>query len=41
MGTSEHGWPAGRGEKLYLIHMIDGATSELTARFVCHDSAGV
>ena len=28
----------GRGEKLYLIHMIDDATSDLTARFVGHDS---
>ena len=36
--TSEHNWLEGRGEKLYLIHMIDGATSELTARFVRHDS---
>jgi hypothetical protein len=36
--TSEHAWLEGRGEKLYLIHMIDDATSELTARFVRHDS---
>jgi len=36
--TSEHDWLEGRGEKLYLIHMIDDATSELTARFVPHDS---
>jgi transposase len=36
--TSEHDWLEGRGEKLYLIHMIDDATSELTARFVRHDS---
>jgi hypothetical protein len=36
--TSEHDWLEGRGEKLYLIHMIDDATSELTARFVGHDS---
>ena len=34
--TSEHDWLEGRGEKLYLIHMIDDATSELTARFVRH-----
>ena len=27
-----------RGEKLYLIHMIDDATGELAARFVRHDS---
>ena len=36
--TSEHDWLEGRGEKLYLIHMIDDATSELRARFVRHDS---
>ena len=36
--TSEHDWLEGRGEKLYLIHMIDDATSELTARFVRQDS---
>ena len=36
--TSEHDWLEGRGEKLYLIGMIDDATSELTARFVRHDS---
>jgi len=36
--TSEHEWLEGRGPKLYLIHMIDDATSELTARFVEHDS---
>ncbi len=36
--TSEHQWLEGRGEKLYLIHMIDDATSELTARFVRSDS---
>lgn len=36
--TSEHDWLEGRGEKLYLIHMIDDATSELTAHFVRHDS---
>ena len=36
--TSEHDWLEGRGEKFYLIHMIDDATSELTARFVPHDS---
>ena len=29
--TSEHDWLEGRGEKLYLIAMIDDATSELTA----------
>ena len=36
--TSEHDWMEGRGPRLYLIHMIDDATSELTARFVEHDS---
>jgi hypothetical protein len=36
--TSEHDWLEGRGERLYLIAMIDDATSELTARFVRHDS---
>jgi len=36
--TSEHDWLEGRGEKLYLIHMIDDATSELYARFVRRDS---
>ena len=38
MGHLEHDWLEGRGEKFYLIHMIDDATSELTARFVRHDS---
>src|SRR6266852_2480722 len=36
--TSEHDWLEGRGEKLYLIAMIDDATSGLFARFVRHDS---
>jgi len=36
--TSTHNWLEGRGETIYLIHMIDDATSELTARFVRHDS---
>ena len=36
--TSEHDWLEGRGEKLYLIAMIDDATSRLTAGFVRHDS---
>ncbi len=36
--TSEHDWLEGRGQRLYLIHMIDDATSELTARFVRSDS---
>src|SRR2546423_6271468 len=37
--TSEHHWLEGRGEKLYLIAMIDDATSRLFARFVRHDTA--
>src|ERR1022692_2861924 len=36
--TSEHDWLEGRGEKFYLIVMIDDATSRLFARFVRHDS---
>src|SRR5881394_931060 len=36
--TSKHDWLEGRGEKLYLIAMIDDATSRLFARFVRHDS---
>src|SRR5450759_2584934 len=36
--TSEHDWLEGRGEKLYLIVMIDDATSRLFARFVRHDT---
>ena len=36
--TSEHEWLEGRGPKLYLIAMIDDATSELTARFALSDS---
>ncbi len=36
--TSEHDWLEGRGEKIYLIAMIDDATSRLFARFVRHDS---
>lgn len=36
--TSVHDWLEGRGEKLYLIVMIDDATSRLFARFVRHDS---
>ena len=36
--ASEHDWLEGRGEKLYLIAMIDDATSRLFARFVRHDS---
>lgn len=36
--TSNHDWLEGRGERLYLIAMIDDATSRLFARFVRHDS---
>jgi transposase len=36
--TSEHDWLEGRGPKLYLIALIDDATSTLTARFALHDS---
>ena len=36
--TSEHDWLEGRGEKIYLISLIDDATSRLFARFVWHDS---
>lgn len=36
--TSEHDWLEGRGPKLYLIAMIDDATSELMARFALSDS---
>src|SRR6266498_122914 len=36
--TSDHDWLEGRGERLYLIAMIDDATSRLWARFVRHDT---
>jgi len=36
--TSDHDWLEGRGERLYLIHMIDDATSQLLGRFVRSDS---
>jgi len=36
--TSEHDWLEERGERLYLIAMIDDATSRLFARFVHSDS---
>jgi hypothetical protein len=36
--TSEHDWLERRGEKVYLIKMIDDATSRLFARFVRSDS---
>src|ERR1035437_1849995 len=37
--TSTHDWLEGRGERLYLIAMIDDATSRLFARFVRHDTS--
>jgi transposase len=36
--TSEHDWLEGRGQKLYLIAMVDDATGHLTARLAGHDS---
>ncbi|MBK5293985.1 MAG: ISNCY family transposase [Acidobacteriia bacterium] len=36
--TSDHDWLEGRGERIYLISMIDDATSRLYARFVRSDS---
>lgn len=36
--TSEHDWLEGRGEKIYLIALIDDATSRLYARFYLSDS---
>ena len=36
--TSEHDWLEERGEKIYLIAMIDDATSRLHARFAARDS---
>jgi DNA-binding IscR family transcriptional regulator len=36
--TSEHAWLEDRGPKLYLISMIDDASSRIHARFVIHDS---
>ena len=36
--TSVHDWLEGRGERIYLISMIDDATSQLFARFVRHDT---
>lgn len=37
--TSVHDWLEGRGETIYLISMIDDATSRLWARFVYHDTS--
>jgi len=36
--TSEHDWLEGRGEKIYLIGMVDDATSRALARFARQDS---
>ncbi len=36
--TSDHDWLEGRGERLYLIAMIDDATSRAWARFARQDS---
>jgi len=36
--TSEHAWLEDRGPKLYLISMIDDASSRIHTRFVLHDS---
>jgi len=36
--TSEHAWLEDRGPKLYLISMIDDASSRIHARFVLSDS---
>lgn len=38
LDTSEHAWLEERGPKLYLIALIDDATSRLWARFVEHDT---
>jgi hypothetical protein len=37
--TSTHDWLEGRGERVYLISMIDDATSRLFARFVRQDTS--
>lgn len=36
--TSVHDWLEGRGQRLYLVAMIDDATSRAWAQFVPHDS---
>jgi biotin operon repressor len=36
--TSDHDWLEGRGEEIWLINMIDDATSRWFARFVASDS---
>jgi transposase len=37
--TSTHDWLEGRGERIYLISMIDDATSRLSAHFVRQDTS--
>lgn len=37
--TSDHDWLEGRGERIYLIGMLDDATSRGLARFAPHDSS--
>jgi hypothetical protein len=37
--TGDHDWLEGGGERIYLISMIDDATSRLFARFVRHDTS--
>jgi len=39
VGHQHHAWLEGRGEEIYLISMIDDATSRLFARFVRHDTS--
>jgi transposase InsO family protein len=36
--TGVHDWLEGRGERIYLIAMIDDASSHVFARFVSHDT---
>src|SRR5713226_4524501 len=36
--TSDHDWLEGRGERIYLIAMIDDATSRALGRFARQDS---
>ena len=36
--TSDHDWLEGRGDEIYLINMIDDATSQWFAHFVASDS---
>ena len=36
--TSNHDWLEGRGDRIYLIAMIDDATSQVVAQFARQDS---